>query len=119
MIYKLILLNNTGSFAADAIATSVGGSFRDCVTRYNGEHDLAFIDCPDDNSDHLESLLDANDNIVSYSKLPWLGVDARHGRRVIYGSNSSWILMSRTLAILLSCDTRGSYVGLNMRLAFL
>lgn len=64
--YRVVFTSNQGSFAADAIASSAGGSFRNTVERYDGKHDLAFIDVPDDSAEYLESMLDEDANVVSY-----------------------------------------------------
>lgn len=67
--YKIIFADNQGSFAIDTLATSCEGTWRGAVQRYNGEHDLAIIDLPAENSDYLEQLLDADDNVISYQEV--------------------------------------------------
>ena len=64
--YRIVFANNSGSFAVNAIAESCNGSFRDGVERFDGEHDLAFIDVPADNAEYLEEMLDADENVISY-----------------------------------------------------
>jgi hypothetical protein len=64
--YRVVLASNQGSFAAAALASSAGGEFRDTVERFDGTHDLAYIDVPDDSADYLESMLDEDPNVVSY-----------------------------------------------------
>ena len=66
--YQIIFAGNTGSRAVDAIASSCGGSWRNAVTRYDGEHDLAFIDVNTDNCEALESMLDDDSNVISYGQ---------------------------------------------------
>lgn len=68
--YKIILANNQGSFAVDALAHGVG-VWRDCVSNYNGEgHDLAFVDLYDDaDADEFEALLEASENVIRYAEV--------------------------------------------------
>lgn len=66
--YKIIMKDNTGSRAIDSIAATVEGSWRNCVSRYDGEHDdLAFLDIAADDAEYLEDILEADDNVVEYS----------------------------------------------------
>ncbi|HKX54179.1 MAG TPA: hypothetical protein VJM47_10300 [Nitrosospira sp.] len=64
--YKIIFANNQGSFAVNALALACDGSWRDAVQRYNGKHDLAFIDVKEENAAHLEEMLEQDDNVLSY-----------------------------------------------------
>ena len=66
--YRIVFADNTGSRAVDAIAASCGAKWRDCVQRFDGEHDLAFVDVPADNVEHLEQMLDDDENVVSYQE---------------------------------------------------
>lgn len=63
--YKIIFANQ-GRFAVTALALACEGSWRDAVQRYNGKHDLAFIDVGEENAAHLEEMLDQDDNVLSY-----------------------------------------------------
>ena len=64
--YKIIFANNRGSFAANALALACDGTWRDAVERYNGKHDLAFIDVEEENVSHLLEMLEQDDNVLSY-----------------------------------------------------
>lgn len=66
--YRIVFSDNTGSRAVDAIASSCEGQWRDCVQRFDGENDLAFVDVPTDNAEHLEEMLDADENVISYQE---------------------------------------------------
>lgn len=63
--YKVIFANQ-GSFAANALSLACDGTWRDAVPRYNGKHDLAFIDVEEENVAHLEEMLEQDDNVLSY-----------------------------------------------------
>jgi len=63
--YKIIFASQ-GSFAVNALALACEGSWRDAVQRYNGKHDLAFIDVEEEYVPHLEELLEQDDNVLSY-----------------------------------------------------
>lgn len=65
--YRVVFADNTGSFAVDAIAASVDGVWSDSVRGFDGIHDLSFVKIPEENSEYLETLLDGDDNVVSYS----------------------------------------------------
>lgn len=66
--YRVVFQENAGSKAVDAIAATVEGTWSNSVCRFNGEHDLAFVHVPDENSQYLEALLDGDDNIISYQE---------------------------------------------------
>ncbi len=66
--YRIVFADNAGSFAVGAIAESVQGSWSNSVERFDGEHDLAFIECPVDNVEYLEEILDSDDNVISYGE---------------------------------------------------
>lgn len=66
--YSIVFLNNSGSFAVESIAHTVQGSWWNSVQNFNGEHDMAFVDVEDANAEYLEALLDADENVVSYSE---------------------------------------------------
>ncbi len=65
--YRVVFKDNTGSRAVEALAFSCDGAWSNSVERFDGANDLAFIECPADNVDYLERLLDEDDNVVSYS----------------------------------------------------
>ena len=64
--YRIVFADNSGSFAVDAYATAVEGSWSNSVQRFDGEHDLAFLEVPNENVELLETLLDDDDNVISY-----------------------------------------------------
>ena len=64
--YRIVFANNTGSSAVEALATSCGGAWSNSVQLFDGESDLAFIDCPEGNTEYLEGLLDDDENVISY-----------------------------------------------------
>lgn len=64
--YRIVFADNSGSFAVDAIATGAEGSWSNSVQRFDGEHDLAFVEVPAENAEYLENLLDGDDNVISY-----------------------------------------------------
>jgi len=66
--YRIVFSDNAGSRAVDAIATTVQGSWSNAVERFDGEHDLAFVEVPADNAEYLESILDDDSNVISYSE---------------------------------------------------
>ena len=65
--YRIVFADNTGSRAAESLAFSCGGSWSNSVGSFDGTNDLAYIECPADSAEHLESMLDEDDNVVSYS----------------------------------------------------
>ena len=67
--YRIVLANNSGSFAVDAIAHSVGGTWRNCVQKFDGANDLAFVDLPDENREFLEGILEIDGNVISYGEV--------------------------------------------------
>jgi hypothetical protein len=68
MKYRIIFRNNSGSFAVDAIASTVGGTWSNAVERFDGESDLAFIEVDDENSSYLEEILEEDDNVLSFGE---------------------------------------------------
>jgi hypothetical protein len=64
--YKIIFANNQRSFAVNVLSLACDGSWRDSVERYNGKHDLAFIDVREENAAHLEEMLEQDENVLSY-----------------------------------------------------
>ena len=66
--YRIVFHDNSGSSAVDVIAASVNGSWSNSVSRFDGEHDLAFIEVPSENAEYLETLLNGDDNVVSYAE---------------------------------------------------
>ncbi len=66
--YRIVFAENSGSSAVDVIAAAVNGSWSDSVSRFDGEHDLAFIEVPADNAEYLETLLNCDNNVISYSE---------------------------------------------------
>ena len=66
--YRIVFADNTGSRAAESLAFSCCGSWSNAVQRFDGEHDMAFIECPAENVEHLESLMDEDDNVISYAE---------------------------------------------------
>lgn len=66
--YRVVLANDNGSFASIGLAESAGGAARNQVQRFDGEHDLAFIDVADaESAEYLETLLEADNNVISYA----------------------------------------------------
>ena len=66
--YEIVFIDNSGALAVNAIAFSCNGSWRNAISRYDGQHDLAFIDLDSDNSEMLELMLDDDDNVISYGQ---------------------------------------------------
>jgi len=66
--YSIVFRDNAGSRAVEAIADGCGGSWRNSVQSYDGKHDLAFVDVPNDNAETLEQMLDEDENVVSYEE---------------------------------------------------
>lgn len=64
--YEIVFVDNNGSRAVEAIAFSCDGSWHNAVSGYDGQHDLAFIDLDSHDSEMLESMLDDDDNVISY-----------------------------------------------------
>ena len=68
MTYEIVFVDNSGSRAVEAIACSCNGSWRNAVSNYDGQYDLAFVDLDSDDSEMLESMLDDDDNVISYEQ---------------------------------------------------
>ena len=66
--YRIAFSNNAGSRAAESLAFSCGGSWGNAVQRFDGEHDMAFIECPAENAGHLERMMEDDDNVISYAE---------------------------------------------------
>ncbi len=66
--YRVVFADNTGSFAVAAIAESCNGSWSNAVSRFDGQHDLAFVEVPAENAGHLEQMLDDDDNVIEYGE---------------------------------------------------
>lgn len=67
--YRIIFNDNRGSFAVDAIAATVQGSWSNSVSNFDGEgHDLAFVTVSEVNAEYLEEILDTDDNVIEYKK---------------------------------------------------
>lgn len=66
--YRIVFADNTGSRAVQSLAVSCGGDWRDGVERFDGESDLAFIDCPAENAEFLEGMMDEDENVISYAE---------------------------------------------------
>jgi hypothetical protein len=64
--YEIILRDSRGSREFDAIAVTVQGSWHDTVSRYDGANDIGFVTLDKENAEYLESLLDADENVISY-----------------------------------------------------
>lgn len=64
--YKIVFANNQKSFAVNGLSLACDGTWRDAVDRYNGKHDLAFIDVREEYVAHLEEMLEQDDNVLSY-----------------------------------------------------
>lgn len=64
--YRVIFLDNHGSLAVDALASSCDGSWRNAVASFDGVHDSAIIDVPTSRADDLEDMLEADPNVVRY-----------------------------------------------------
>lgn len=83
--YRVILAADSGSRASIAIAESAGGFAKNQVQAFDGTNDLAFIEVPDAASAAaLESLMDGDDNVVSYKVvgqdqfvLEWIAQDGQ------------------------------------------
>ena len=65
--YRVVFSDNAGSRSAEALAFSCGGSWNNAVQRFDGENDMAFIECPAENVEYLESLMDDDENVISYA----------------------------------------------------
>jgi len=64
--FHIDLTDDRGSFQSDALAHSAGGRLMRTVPQYDGHHDLAIIEIPDDNADYLRELLESDDNVTGY-----------------------------------------------------
>lgn len=64
--YRIVFADNYDSFAVDAIAHSVDGLWSDSIQRFNGEHDLAFIEVSEENAEYLEAILNEDENVIYY-----------------------------------------------------
>ncbi len=69
MRYHITFTDNQGNFAADAIAETVGGTVISNTDRFDGVHDVAIIDVTNCDLEHLESVLDADKNVISYKSV--------------------------------------------------
>ena len=67
--YRIVFADNTGSRAAESLAFSCCGSWSNAVQRFDGEHDMAFIECPEENVELLESMMDDDENVISYASI--------------------------------------------------
>lgn len=67
-IYRIVLQDNRGCAPIAAIAESVEGVWFNAVARYDGQHDLVFLELPAENASYLNDLLDADDNVISYEE---------------------------------------------------
>jgi len=66
--YRIEFHNNRGSFAIDAIAHTVQGSWdeRSCSTDLDGvEFGTVIVD--DENAEYLEEILDIDKNVIGYT----------------------------------------------------
>ena len=68
--YRVVFADDSGSQASDALAGSVGGSWKNSVQRFDGEHDLTFIECPEEQAEYLEGIMDEDENILCYEERP-------------------------------------------------
>ena len=66
--YMIIFNDNSGSEAIDAIAVTVEGSWHDTVSKYNGLHDIGFVEFPAENESYLKEILAEDDNVVEFSE---------------------------------------------------
>ena len=64
--YEIILSDSRGSREFDGYAVTVQGNWHDTVSRYDGVNDIGFVTLQAENSAYLESLLDSDENVVSY-----------------------------------------------------
>ena len=63
-----------GRGAAEALAHTVDGSWRNEVSRFDGTHDLAIIEIPTEQFGYFEEMLYGDENVVYYQQYL---VDAR------------------------------------------
>ena len=66
--YRVVFADDSGAHASSALAGSVGGSWRNSVQRFDGENDLAFIECPEEQAEYLEKIMDEDENIMFYQE---------------------------------------------------
>ena len=66
--YRIVFADNTGSRAVEALAYSCEGSWNNAVQKFDGENDLAFVECPAENVERLEIMMDEDDNVISYAE---------------------------------------------------
>lgn len=65
--YRVVLADNQGSFAGDALASAVTGSrWWNSVNKFDGTNDLVFIDVPADEAEYFESVMNDDDNVIEY-----------------------------------------------------
>jgi len=63
---RIVFADNSGSYAVSAVAGAVDGCWRNSVQRFDGEHDLAYVDVPSENAEYLKTVLEEDDNVISY-----------------------------------------------------
>lgn len=67
--YAVLFADNSGNFAADAIATTVEARILANTQKFDGELDHALFEVPSGNVQYFEQLLDEDTNVVSYREL--------------------------------------------------
>lgn len=67
--YKIVMKENRGSRQIDAIAVTCEGTWKNCTEKFDGENDIGFVEIADENAEYLESMLEGDDNVVSYAEV--------------------------------------------------
>ena len=64
--YNVVMRNDRGGEQSGALAVTFNGNVLSTVSSFDGKHDLAIIEIPDDSDDEFIAEMDADDNIVEY-----------------------------------------------------
>jgi len=63
--YQIVMAEDQGGFHSSAL-THQTGTVISTVNAYDGERDLAIIDVPEGDREYFESMLDDDENVLSY-----------------------------------------------------
>jgi len=65
--FRVVMIDNSGSHHIDSLASLVPGShWSFTLDRFDGKHDMAYIEIPADDAEYFEEVLEADENVVSY-----------------------------------------------------
>lgn len=65
--YRVVFADDQGGFKSQAYGDTVEGTVTHRVERFDGEHDLAYIASPDENTAFFEDLMDLDGNVIEFS----------------------------------------------------